>query len=173
VIQPPPALFPADVLAHRIEELGAQIASAYAGQTVICVGVLKGSVLFLADLVRAIGPGVDVRLAFLAVRSYEGTRSTGTVQLTKDLETDIHGQHVLLVEDIVDTGLTLRFLVESLQLRQPASLRTVALLDKPERRKVAIEPDWAGFVIPDRFVVGYGLDLDQRYRHLPYVGALD
>ena len=134
--------------------------------TLVCV--LRGSVLFTADLCRAItGP---VRLEFLGVSSYRGTISTGTARITHDLSVPLEGRDVVIVEDIVDTGLTLDFLHRTLKARHPKSLRTVALLDKPSRRRVEVPVEWIGFEIPDHFVIGYGLDLDQQYRNLPMVG---
>jgi hypoxanthine phosphoribosyltransferase len=163
-------LIDADRIAARVKELGAQIRQQAGPDTaLLVVGVLKGSFLFMADLVRAIdGP---VRCDFLGVASYEGTSSTGAVQLTHDLRTDIAGEHVILVEDIVDTGLTLDYLLRNLHARGPASLKVVALLDKPERRQVTVPVDMVGFAIPDAFVIGYGLDLDQLYRNLPFIGV--
>lgn len=155
-------------IAARVAELGAQIRADYGDETILCIGVLKGSVPFLADLMRAI-PG-RVECGFLGVSSYEGTTSTGVVRITHDLKSPIEGKHVLIVEDIVDTGLTLEFLVQTLSVRKPASLKVAALLDKPARRKVDVPTDYIGFPIEDRFVVGYGLDLDEEYRNLPYVG---
>ncbi|MGC6513098.1 MAG: hypoxanthine phosphoribosyltransferase [Myxococcota bacterium] len=162
-------LYSAEAIAARIGELGQELSDHYRGERVVAVAVLKGSFVFLADLVRAM-PEADVQVDFLGVSSYEGTSSTGQVRVTHDLGRSIAGAHVLLVEDIVDTGLTLKFLVEALEMRDPASLRVVSMLDKPSRRTVDIRPDWSGFVIPDHFVVGYGLDLDQSYRHLPFIG---
>lgn len=162
-------LYSAESIAARIGELGQELSDHYRGERVVAVAVLKGSFVFLADLVRAM-PEADVQVDFLGVSSYEGTSSTGQVRVTHDLGRSIAGAHVLLVEDIVDTGLTLKFLVEALEMRDPASLRVVSMLDKPSRRTVDIRPDWSGFVIPDHFVVGYGLDLDQSYRHLPFIG---
>ena len=158
----------AETIAMRVGELGEQIRAEYGDVPILCIGVLKGSILFLADLMRAI-PG-DVRCGFLGVSSYEGTESTGVVRITHDLRESIEGKHVLIVEDIVDTGLTLEFLVNTLSVRKPASLKVAALLDKPSRRKVTVPTDYIGFEIEDRFVVGYGLDLDEQYRNLPYVG---
>lgn len=157
-----------EAIATRIRELGAQIRADYGDAPILCIGVLKGSIVFLADLMRAI-PG-HVACGFLGVSSYEGTESTGVVRITHDLRTSIEGKHVLIVEDIVDTGLTLAFLLETLSVRRPASLRVASLLDKPSRRKSDVRPDYVGFTIEDRFVVGYGLDLDEEYRNLPYVG---
>ncbi len=157
-------------IARRVRELGATIREAHGPDTVLTVvGVLKGSFLFMADLVRAI-PG-PVTCEFLGVSSYVGTSSSGAVQITQDLRTDIAGRHVLVVEDIVDTGLTLDYLRRLLEARNPASLQVVALLDKPSRRQVEVQVDWVGFEIEDLFVVGYGLDLDQLYRNVPFIGV--
>ena len=158
-----------ETLRHRVRELGEEISRDYAGKSVVCVGVLKGSVIFLADLVRAVDGGqVDIHLDFMAVSSYGGsTESSGVVKILKDLDTDIQGRHVLLVEDIVDSGLTLSYLKKLLEERNPASFRVCVLLDKPERRRVDVPEDYRGFVIPDEFVVGYGLDCDGRWRNLP------
>ncbi|MFZ5592082.1 MAG: hypoxanthine phosphoribosyltransferase [Bacillota bacterium] len=152
-------------IANRVAELGRQISRDYAGREILVVGILKGAVLFLADLVRHID--VPVRLDFMAVSSYGATTdSSGVVQIIKDLEQSIEGRHVLIVEDIVDTGLTLKYLQDNLATRRPASLRICTLLDKPGRRKVPVQVDYNGFVIPDEFVVGYGLDYAERYRNL-------
>jgi hypoxanthine phosphoribosyltransferase len=163
-------LIDAPTIAARITALGAEIAARHQGQRLTAVCVLKGSFIFMADLLRAM-PEQDVVCEFLGVSSYEGTQSTGAVRLTQDLRASIEGKHVLLVEDIVDTGLTLAFLKKTLLLRGPASLQIATLLDKPSRRKVEIKADYVGFEIPDAFVVGYGLDLDQEYRNLPYIGV--
>jgi hypoxanthine phosphoribosyltransferase len=151
--------------------LGREISEVYRGEPLTLVCVLKGSFLFMADLARAIEG--DVRVEFLGVASYDGVASSGAVQITHDLRQSIEGRHCLLVEDIVDTGLTLSFLLETLRLRSPASLRVASLLDKPSRRKVEVPIDYVGFQIEDVFVIGYGLDLDQRYRNLPYVGIYE
>lgn len=152
-------------ITSRVAELGRQISRDYAGREILVVGILKGAVLFLADLVRHID--VPVCLDFMAVSSYGATTaSSGVVQIIKDLEQSIEGRHVLIVEDIVDTGLTLKYLRDNLATRRPASLRICTLLDKPGRRKVPVEVDYNGFVIPDEFVVGYGLDYAERYRNL-------
>ncbi|MEZ4240168.1 MAG: hypoxanthine phosphoribosyltransferase [Myxococcota bacterium] len=166
----PKVLIDAERIAARVRELGAELRAACpADAQLVVVGVLKGSFLFMADLVRAIdGP---LSCEFLGVSSYVGTESSGAVQITQDLRADVSGRHVLLVEDIVDTGLTLEYLRRTIQARNPASLRVVALLDKPSRRQVQVEVDLVGFEIPDLFVVGYGLDLDQLYRNLPYIGV--
>jgi hypoxanthine phosphoribosyltransferase len=151
------------------KELDAHYRAADEGAPIIAIGVLKGSVLFLADLVRAMES--DVRLAFLGVASYHGTESTGVVRVTHDLSASIEGKHVLVVEDIVDSGLTLAYIRDMLKVRKPASLRIVSLLDKPEKRTVEVDVEYVGFTIPDAFVVGYGLDLDQQYRNLPYIAV--
>lgn len=156
----------------RVRDLANAIRRTHPGGPLVVIGVLKGSFVFVADLVRELGD-LDVRVDFLGVRSYAGTTSTGTVAFTHDLGVDITDQHCLLVEDIVDTGRTLVFLTQSLGLRRPASLTVCALLDKPSRREVTVEADLVGFTIPDRFVVGYGLDVDQRLRHLDHVAIYD
>ena len=164
-------LFDADTLASRTADLGRQIRADHGDAPIVAICVLKGSILFTADLIRAIGG--DVRIEFLGVSSYRGTESTGQVRITHDLKTSIKGQHVLVVEDIVDTGLTLEYLLKALQVREPRSLKVASLLDKPSRRQGDVTADYIGFVIEDRFVVGYGLDLDERYRNLPFVGVYE
>lgn len=164
-------LFDADTLGSRIRTLGAQIRADHGEDPLVAVCVLKGSVLFAADLVRAI-PG-DVRLEFLGVSSYSGTESTGDVRITHDLRASVRGARVLIIEDIVDTGLTLDYLLRAFQVREPASLKVATLLDKPSRRRAPVVPDYTGFVIDDHFVVGFGLDLDERYRNLPFVGIYE
>lgn len=164
-------MFDASTLADRIAAMGRQIRADFGDDPIVAVCVLKGSILFTADLVRAIGG--DVRIEFLGVSSYEGTESTGEVRITHDLRTSVDGTHVLIVEDIVDTGLTLSYLLKALRVRQPASLKVAALLDKPSRRTADVHADYVGFTIEDRFVVGYGLDLDERYRNLPYVAIYE
>lgn len=159
-------------LKARIRELGAQITRDYAGKKLVVVGVLKGSLIFLADLLRALGPEVDARVDFVAASSYAGSSSTGAVRMLLDLRESPEGQHLLLVEDIVDTGLTLSSLTETLRARHPASLEVCTLLDKKECRKVPFVPKYSGFEIPNEFVVGFGLDYDERYRQLPCVGVL-
>ncbi len=159
-------------LSARIEELGAQITRDYEGKRLLIVGVLKGSVIFLADLLRSLGPGVDVETDFIAVSSYEGKTSTGAVRTLLDLRHSPEGKDLLLVEDIVDTGLTLTVLTEILRAHRPSSLEVCALLDKTECRKTPFQPKYVGFKIPDEFVVGFGLDYNERYRQLPYVGTL-
>ena len=159
-------------LQTRIRELGAEIARDYADRDVLLVGVLKGAVLFMSDLVRAIALPVEVD--FMAISSYgAGTESSGIVRILKDLDTSIEGRHVLVVEDIVDSGLTLSYMLRSLGARRPASLEVCALLTKPERREVDVHCRYVGFEIPNRFVVGYGLDLAERYRNVPFVAVID
>lgn len=158
-------------LQARIKALGAQLTREYAGETVTVVGVLKGSFLFMADLVRHID--LPLQCEFLGVSSYgHDTVSSGEVKLTSDLTRPIHGQHVLVVEDIIDTGLTLAYILRTLAARNPASLKVCCLLDKRERRQIEIEADYVGFTIPNTFVVGYGLDYQGMLRNLPYVGVL-
>ena len=154
----------------KIEELAAQIRSEYAGKELICVCVLKGAVVFLTDLIRAIGPEVNVQIDFLAISSYgASTKSSGVVQIQKDLSSDIHGKNVLIVEDILDTGLSLTYIRKLMLERKPASLRICVLLDKPSRRKLDIKADYTGFSIPDEFVIGFGLDYGSCFRQLPAV----
>jgi len=156
----------------RIGELGREISTDYAGKTVHLICVLKGAYTFLADLGRRIE--VPVTVDFLAVSSYgKGTSTSGEVQLTKDLDLSLEGKEVIVVEDIADTGLTLNYLLSLLRSRRPASLKVAAFLSKPSRRQMDVPVDYVGFEVPDRFVVGYGLDYDQRYRNLPYIAALD
>ena len=164
-------LIPADVLQARIAELGAEIARDYAGRKPLLVCVLKGAMVFMADLIRAID--LPLHLDFIAVSSYgAGTRSTGEVRIVKDLDGAVEGHDLIFVEDILDTGLTLSYLLENFRSRGAASIKIAALLNKPDRRKANIELDYKGFDIPDKFVVGYGLDFDERYRNLPYIGVV-
>ena len=164
-------LLSAEQIQARIAELGKEIASQHTGKRLICVGVLKGSFMFLADLIRAI-PLPELEVDFIGVSSYSGTESTGVVRITHDLARSIQGEDVLLVEDIVDTGLTVRYLLDNLATRHPRSLKVASLLEKPARAKVNVPIDYKGFVIDDRFVVGYGLDHDGRLRNLPHVALL-
>ena len=161
-------LFTRAEIQSRVEQLGRRIAEDYADLEPLVVGVLRGAAIFHADLVRCLSP--SIRIDFIAVSSYGSTtRTSGEVKLIKDLETGVGGTDLLLVEDIVDTGLTLDYLMRLLRSRNPRSLRVCSLLSKPARRKVDVDIDYLGFEIPDRFVVGYGLDLDQRYRNLPFI----
>ena len=158
-------------LAAKVAELGAAISRDYEGKKLMILGVLKGSVVFMADLLRHIT--IPVEMDFMAVSSYgAGVKTTGVVKILKDLDRLIEGYHVLVVEDILDSGMTLSYLTELLRDRGPASVRIATLLDKPERRKGDIAPDYVGFTVPDEFVVGYGLDYAELYRNLPYVGIL-
>jgi hypoxanthine phosphoribosyltransferase len=163
----------AEQIAARVRELGAQIAKDYADRRLVLVSVLSGSFVFTADLARAIDL-TNVRIEFLGVRSYgEGTTSSGIVQITRDLARPIEGEDVLIVEDIVDTGLTIAHLIELFGTRRPASLKVCALLHKPARTKVEVAIHYLGFTIEDRFVVGYGLDWAERYRNLPFIGVVE
>jgi hypoxanthine phosphoribosyltransferase len=164
-------LVQADELQHRVKELGKQISEDYAGRELLLVGVLKGAVFFLSDLMRHIEVACEVD--FMAVASYgSSTDSSGVVRILKDLDAPLEGRHVLIVEDIVDSGLTLQYLLRNLEARKPASLEVCALLTKPDRRKIDLPTRYIGFEIPDRFAIGYGLDYAERYRNLPYVAAL-
>jgi hypoxanthine phosphoribosyltransferase len=165
-------LVSSEELRGRVAELGAQISRDYEGRDLFLVGILKGAVLFLADLMRSIE--VPCEIDFMAVSSYGSqTDSSGVVRILKDLDAPIESRHVLIVEDIIDSGLTLQYLMRTLNARQPASLEVCALLTKPERLRVDLSPRYVGFEIPNRFAVGYGLDHAQHYRNLEYVAALD
>jgi hypoxanthine phosphoribosyltransferase len=164
-------LFSAEQIQNRISEIGVEIARDYAGRNPLLLGVLKGAVIFLSDLMRAI----DLRLAveFMAISSYgEATRSSGEVKIVKDLDVPIEGRDILIVEDIVDTGLTLSYLMANLHSRGASSVKLAALLNKQERRIREVKIDYLGFTIPDAFVVGYGLDFAERYRNLPYIAVI-
>ena len=166
-------LFSEEQLQQRITELGAEISKDYAGESVVLVGVLKGAVVFFTDLARAIDDSVDVSFDFISCSSYgDGTTSTGVVRILKDLDRSVEGKHVLVVEDIVDTGTTLHYLLGNLKARGAKSVRLAALLNKPDRRKEDVTVDYIGFTVPDYFVIGYGLDYAERYRQLPYIGIL-
>jgi hypoxanthine phosphoribosyltransferase len=161
-----------DELAHRVRELGEQISADYAGKNVLLIGVLKGAVFFLADLMRQLD--VDCEVDFMAVSSYgSSTDSSGVVRILKDLDASIEGRHVLIVEDIVDSGLTLSYLFRMLGGRSPASLEVCALLTKPDRREVDMPIRYVGFEIPNKFAIGYGLDHAEHYRNLPFVAVLN
>jgi hypoxanthine phosphoribosyltransferase len=165
-------LVSAEDLQRRVRELGEQISRDYAGRPLLLVGVLKGAVFFLSDLMRHVG--IPVEIDFMAVASYgSATDSSGVVRILKDLDAAIEGRDVLIVEDIVDSGLTLQYLLRNLGSRNPRTLEVCALLVKPERRKVDLPTRYVGFEIADRFVVGYGLDYAERYRNLPFVAALE
>jgi hypoxanthine phosphoribosyltransferase len=158
-------------LQARIAELGIEISRDYAGRDLLLVGVLKGAVFFMADLMRELT--VPCEIDFMAISSYgAGTDSSGVVRILKDLDINISGRDVLVVEDIIDSGLTLSYLMRSLKARKPATVEICVLLTKPERREVEVPVAYVGFEIPNRFVIGYGLDFDERYRNLPYVAVL-
>jgi hypoxanthine phosphoribosyltransferase len=165
-------LLSAEQIAARVRELGAEITREYAGRPLVLVCVLKGSFVFAADLARAID--LPVRIEFLGVRSYGvNTETSGVVQITQDLGRPIDNENVLLVEDIVDTGLTIAHLINLFRTRGPASVRVCALLHKPARARIEVKIDYLGFTIEDRFVVGFGLDFAERYRNLPYIGVVE
>lgn len=158
-------------IAAKVGELGRQISEDYRGKNLLVIGILKGAIVFMSDLIREIK--TPHAIDFMAVSSYgASTESSGVVRIMKDLERSVDNVHILIVEDIVDTGLTLKYLVENLRARNPLSVKVCTLLDKASRRKVDIEVNYNGFAIPDEFVVGYGLDYNERFRHLPYVGIL-
>jgi hypoxanthine phosphoribosyltransferase len=164
-------LIESDALRARIAELGEEISDAYAGRDLLLIGVLKGAVFFMADLMRHLT--VPCEVDFMAISSYgAATDSSGVVRILKDLDINIEGRNVLVVEDIIDSGLTLSYLIRNLESREPASLEICALLTKPARREIDVDVRWVGFEIPNRFVIGYGLDFAERYRNLPYVGVL-
>jgi hypoxanthine phosphoribosyltransferase len=164
-------LIDAATVQARVRELAAQISKDYAGQELTLIGVMKGSLFFLVDLARAIDLPVTIEL--MGVSSYHGgTETTGEVRITHDVSRPLHGKNLLLVEDIVDTGLTMQFLLENLGARHPASVKIAALLEKPARARVKVPIDYKGFVIEDRFVVGYGLDYGEKYRNLPFIGVM-
>jgi hypoxanthine phosphoribosyltransferase len=158
-------------LAARVAELGAAVSADYQGQDLLLIGVLKGAVFFMADLMRHLT--VPCEVDFMAISSYgDSTDSSGIVRILKDLDINIEGRHVLVVEDIIDSGLTLSYLMRNLESREPATLEVCALLTKPERREIDVPVRYVGFEIPNKFVVGYGLDFAERYRNLPYVAVL-
>jgi hypoxanthine phosphoribosyltransferase len=159
-------------LRSRVAELGEEVSAEYAGRDLLLIGVLKGAVFFMADLMRHLT--VTCEVDFMAISSYgAATDSSGVVRILKDLDINIVGRDVLVVEDIIDSGLTLSYLMRNLEAREPASLEICALLTKPERREIDVPVRYVGFEIPNRFVIGYGLDFAERYRNLPYVGVLD
>jgi hypoxanthine phosphoribosyltransferase len=166
-------LFTADEIAAAVSRLALRLALDSPPEPILLVGVLKGALFLTADLARAMPPEVDARLDYLAVSSYAGVRSSGEVRLLQDVGQDIAGKHVVLVDDILDSGLTLTFLTGLLAARKPASLRTCVLLDKPAGRKVDVAVDVTGLTCPDAYVVGYGLDYQEKYRNLPYLAKLD
>lgn len=164
-------LFSEEQLKNRVQEIARQITADYQGKEIMLISVLRGSFVFMADLCRAID--LPCTLDFMAVSSYgKGTKSSGQVQITKDLSEDITDRHIIVVEDILDSGNTLSYLLKILENRHPASIRLCTLLDKPDRRTKPVQVHYSGFTIPDAFVVGYGLDYAEKYRNLPYVGVL-
>jgi hypoxanthine phosphoribosyltransferase len=164
-------LIDTDALSARIAELGAEISSDYEGRDLLLIGVLKGAVFFMADLMRKLT--IPCEVDFMAISSYgASTDSSGVVRILKDLDINIEGRHVLVVEDIIDSGLTLSYLMRNLESREPATLEVCALLTKPDRREMEVPVRYIGFEIPNRFVIGYGLDFGERYRNLPYVAVL-
>lgn len=167
----PELLVNSDELKQRVAEMGRQIAQDYQGEPIVAVCILKGAAIFFSDLIREID--LPMSIDFMAISSYgSSTKSSGVVRINKDLDKDITGKHVLVVEDIIDSGLTLSFLRENLLTRGAKSIKICTLLDKPDRRKVDLKVDYKGFVIPDEFVVGYGLDYAEKYRNLPDIGVL-
>jgi hypoxanthine phosphoribosyltransferase len=161
-----------ETLAARVAELGSEVSADYEGRELLLIGVLKGAVFFMADLMRHLT--VTCEVDFMAISSYgDATDSSGIVRILKDLDISIEGRDVLVVEDIIDSGLTLSYLIRNLESREPASLEVCALLTKPSRREIDVPVRYVGFEIPNKFVVGYGLDFAERYRNLPYVGVLD
>jgi hypoxanthine phosphoribosyltransferase len=164
-------LIDTDALSARIAELGTEISSDYGGRDLLLIGVLKGAVFFMADLMRKLT--IPCEVDFMAISSYgASTDSSGVVRILKDLDINIEGRHVLVVEDIIDSGLTLSYLMRNLESREPATLEVCALLTKPDRREMEVPVRYIGFEIPNRFVIGYGLDFGERYRNLPYVAVL-
>ncbi|MCL2828815.1 MAG: hypoxanthine phosphoribosyltransferase [Oscillospiraceae bacterium] len=164
-------LYTEEALKERITELGKRMTADYQGKNPVFIGVLKGSFMFMADLMRTIDLPCEVE--FMAVSSYGNkSETTGAVRITQDLDMDIENRHAIIVEDILDSGLTLNYLINYLNGSKPASIEICTLLDKPERRRAQVNPKYTGFTIPDAFVVGYGLDFAQRYRNLPYIGIL-
>ncbi|MBQ2756322.1 MAG: hypoxanthine phosphoribosyltransferase [Oscillospiraceae bacterium] len=160
-----------DEIKEKVKEIGAQITKDYEGKNLLLVGALKGCVVFMADVMREVK--VSTSIDFMAVSSYgSGVKSTGVVRILKDLDKDVAGKDILIIEDILDSGKTLFYLKNLLMERNPASIKIATLLDKPERREADIVPDYVGFVVPNEFVVGYGLDYDEKYRNLPYIGVL-
>ena len=160
-----------ETIEKRVQELGAQLTKDYAGKEVVMIGILKGAVVFYADLARAMD--IYMTMDFMGISSYgDAQKTSGIVRITKDIDSSITGKHVIIAEDIMDSGLTLSHLIRLLHERKPKSIRVCCLLDKPSRRECDLKPDYCGFTIPNKFVVGYGLDFQGQYRNLPYVGVL-
>ena len=171
-MEKPKVIIPRDDIAEKVAELAALIRKDYKGKNPLVIGILKGSFVFMSDLVRAMN--IPVEIDFVRLASYgAGTESSGKIKLVKDIETPIKDRHVLVVEDIVDRGLTVRFLLDYLSFRKPASLKLCALFDKPSKRKVEVPIDYLGFTVPDAFVVGYGLDFGEKFRYLPDLCVLE
>lgn len=167
----PEILYTKEQLAAIVKEMGRRITGDYRDKNLFMVGVLKGSLIFMADLMRAVD--LPCAIDFLSVSSYgNGVKTSGEVRILKDLDSSLEGKDVLVVEDILDSGVTLSFLLQNLSARRPNSIRLCTLLDKPERRRVDIQPDYVGAVVPDKFIVGYGLDYAEKYRNLPFIGVL-
>lgn len=165
-------MFTEEQIREKVAELGKQIENDYKGEELLVVGILKGANVFTCDLIRQID--LDVKIDFMSVSSYgAGTESSGTVRILKDLDTDIKGRNVLIVEDIIDSGRTLSNLVKELKIREPKSLKLCTLLDKPSRRVVDVDVEYIGFEIEDKFIVGYGIDYAEKYRNLPYIGIVE
>jgi len=168
----PKVIIPREEIANKVAELATQLRKDYRGKNPLLIGILKGSFVFMSDLVRAMN--IPVEIDFVRLASYgAGKDSAGKIKLVKDVETPIKGRHVLVVEDIIDRGLTVRFLLDYLRFREPSSLKLCALFDKPSRRKVEVPIDYVGFTVPDAFVVGYGLDFDEKFRYLPNLCILE
>ncbi|MFR5265776.1 hypoxanthine phosphoribosyltransferase [Clostridium sp.] len=164
-------LYSEEVISKRVKELGAEVSKDYEGKDLLVVGVLKGSIVFTADLIKAIT--IPCEIDFMAVSSYgKASESSGIVRILKDLDNDIEGKHILIVEDIVDTGTTLSYLLEYLKARKAASIEIIALLNKEARRKSNVTVKYSGFDVPDEFIVGYGIDYAEKYRNLPFIGSL-
>ena len=160
-----------ETIEKRVQELGAQLTKDYAGKEVVMIGILKGAVVFYADLARAMD--IYMKMDFMGISSYgDAQKTSGIVRITKDIDSSITGKHVIIAEDIMDSGLTLSHLIRLLHERKPKSIRVCCLLDKPSRRECDLKPDYCGFTIPNKFVVGYGLDFQGQYRNLPYIGVL-
>ncbi len=170
--QLPPVLFSAEAVGKRVREMAEQISADYSGRELLVVGILKGSWIFLADLVRQLS--IPAYIDFMTVSSYgASTKTSGVVKIVLDLKCPLENRDVLVVEDILDSGLTLKYILEGLRLRKPRSLKVAVLMDKPARRRVSIEADYVGFTVPDKFVVGYGADHAERFRNLPYIGYVE
>lgn len=170
--QLPPVLFSAEAVRERVREMAEKISADYSGRELLLVGILKGSWIFLADLVRQVS--IPVYIDFMTVSSYgASTKTSGVVKIVLDLKCPLENRDVLVVEDILDSGLTLKYILEGLRLRKPRSLKVAVLMDKPARRRVSIEADYVGFTVPDKFVVGYGADHAERHRNLPYIGYVE